>query len=45
MRQPMKYDVAISLRWTDVEQARALYELLRDLLDVYFADEKQQDLF
>ena len=38
-----KYDVAISLRWTDVEQARELYELLRDRLDVFFADERPED--
>ena len=39
-----KYDVAISLRWTDVEHARALYDLLRDRLEVFFAGEKQEDL-
>ncbi|MCK6559660.1 hypothetical protein HUU39_19250 [candidate division KSB1 bacterium] len=44
MDQSKKYDVAISLRWTDVEHARALYEILRDRLDVFFADEKQYDL-
>ena len=38
-----KYDVAISLRWTDVEHARELYELLSDRLEVFFADEKQED--
>jgi len=38
-----KYDVAISLRWTDVEHARALYDLLCDRLDVFFADERQAD--
>lgn len=42
-RAEKKYDVAISLRWTDVEVARALYEVLRDRLEVFFADEKQED--
>lgn len=40
----MKYDVAISLRWTDVETARELNEALRERLQVFFADEKQQEL-
>lgn len=39
-----KYDVAISLRWTDVERARQLYDLLRDRLDVFLSDEKQEDI-
>ena len=41
--QPTHYDVAISLRWTDVEHARALYDLLRDRLDVFFADDRQEE--
>ena len=41
-RKEKKYDVAISLRWTDVEVARALYDLLQDRLEVFFADEKQE---
>lgn len=44
MHQSKKYDVAISLRWTDVEHARALYQLLCDRLDVFFADENQQNI-
>lgn len=41
--QDKKYDVAISLRWTDVDHARSLYERLRDRLEVFFADERQED--
>lgn len=44
MQNSEKYDVAISLRWTDVERARELYDLLRDRLDVFFSDEKQEDI-
>lgn len=44
MHQSKKYDVAISLRWTDVEHARDLYQLLCDRLDVFFADENQQNI-
>jgi len=43
MSDSEKYDVAISLRWTDEEHARELHELLRDRLDVFFADEKQEE--
>jgi hypothetical protein len=41
--QSKRYDVAISLRWTDVEHARALYDVLRDRLEVFFADDRQED--
>ena len=41
--QLRKYDVAISLRWTDVDHARALYDLLRDRMEVFFADDRQEE--
>ena len=36
------YDVALSFRWGDIETVRELYTLLRDRLEVFFADEKQE---
>lgn len=44
MPKQLKYDVAISLRWTDVDHAHGLYEALRDRLKVFFADEKQEEI-
>ncbi len=38
-----KYDVAISFRWTDIEQVRELYELLRDRMQVFLADDRLEE--